>query len=145
MPADLWRACVFRTSAWPWYMSAVGIHRDQGGMLGAAGSRAAHIWLSASRDEWLWDNRASAAGRKMIRPPPSCPQPPPVTATCGKVEVTSALTSGLLIWGRAGIGRLLMKELPDGTDVIMPVYKFEQVHAPVAKRNLLNFMNILFV
>lgn len=31
----------------------------------------AHIWLSASRDEWLGDNRASAAGRKMI-PLPRC-------------------------------------------------------------------------
>lgn len=34
---------------------------EQGG-----GSRAAHIFLSASRDEWLGDNGASAAGRKMI-------------------------------------------------------------------------------
>lgn len=54
------------------------------------GSGAAHIWLSASRDEWLGDNRASAAGRKMIPRPAvaadytgkaSSPLPPP-TPTC---------------------------------------------------------------
>lgn len=46
------------------------IHGGKWGMLGAGGVRgAAHIWLSASRDEWLRDNRASAAGRKMIPRP----------------------------------------------------------------------------
>lgn len=36
--------------------------------LGVRGG-AAHICLSAGRDEWLRDNRASAAGRKMIPVP----------------------------------------------------------------------------
>lgn len=56
------------------------------GVVGGGGGGGAHICLSAGRDEWLGDNRASAAGRKMIpcpavatshvgRDPPLLPPP----------------------------------------------------------------------
>lgn len=41
-------------SAWSWQLSAVWIHRGKWGMPRARGGGAvAHIWLPASRDEWL--------------------------------------------------------------------------------------------
>lgn len=50
-------------------LTAISSGEPQGKVRNAGSRRvrgAEHIWLSASHDEWLGDNRASAAGRKMI-------------------------------------------------------------------------------
>lgn len=65
--ADTWCGVYSGLSALIWQPSAAELKVRNGGSLGQVwGGATMHIWLSASRDEWLWDNRPSAAGRKMI-------------------------------------------------------------------------------